>query len=75
MKRHPDFAHPFGIENWDGVRARVRKSPDDYWYVMLVRDDRVIHWPGLPWLSQQAAMAQADRIMTAARRILAGEID
>jgi len=42
---------------------------------MLMRDGRVLLFPGLPWLSQQGAMAQADRVMTAARRILAGEID
>lgn len=75
MKRHPDYRHPFGIADWTGVRARVRKGPDGLWYVMLVRDGRVIHWPGLPWLSQQGAMSQADRVMTAARRILAGEMD
>jgi hypothetical protein len=75
MKRHPDFAHPFGIEDWTGVRARVRKGPDALWHVMLVRGDRVILFPGLPWLSQGAAMQQADRVMTAARRILSGEID
>jgi hypothetical protein len=41
---------------------------------MLMRGSRVLLFPGLPWLSHHAAMAQADRIMTAARRILTGEI-
>ena len=75
MKRHPDFEYPFGIEDWTGVRARIRKGPDGYWYVMLMRDGRVLLFPGLPWLSQQGAMSQANTVMTAARRILAGEID
>lgn len=75
LKRHPDFAYPFGIADWTGVRARVRKGPDGLWYVMLARGSRVILFPGLPWFTQSDAMAQADRVMTAARRILAGEID
>lgn len=72
--RHPDFADPFGIADWTDVRARVRKGPDGYWHVMLVRGDRVILFPGLPFLSHGGAMAQADRVMTAAGRVLRGEI-
>lgn len=74
-RRHPDFEQPFGIDDWTHVRARVRKGPDGLWYVMLTRHDRVILFPGLPFFTQQGAMAQADRVMTAARRILAGEIE
>jgi hypothetical protein len=72
--RHPDFEHPFGIADWNGVRAKVRKGPDGLWYVMLVRGDRVLLFPGLPHLSQPYAMAQADRVMRAAGRVLRGEI-
>lgn len=70
MKRHPDFEHPFGIADWDGVRARIRCGPDGRWYVMLMRGDRCIQFAGLGHLSWRGAIAQADRVMTAARRIL-----
>lgn len=70
MNRHPDFQHPFGIADWDGVRARVRRGPDERWYVMLMRGDRCILFPGAEHLSWRAAIAQADRVMTAARQIL-----
>lgn len=71
MKRHPDFEHPFGIANWNGVRARVRRGPDGRWYVMLMRGDRCILFPGLEHLSWHGAMDQANRVMGAAKRILA----
>lgn len=74
MKRHPNFEHPFGIADWNGIRARVRRGPDDRWYVMLMRGDRCVLMPQLGHLGWYGAMDQANRIMTAARRVLAGEI-
>jgi len=71
VKRHPDFEHPFGIADWTDVRARVRQGPDGRWYVMLMRADRCILFPGLEHLSWYGAMSQANRVMDAARRILA----
>jgi hypothetical protein len=74
VNRHPDFEHPFGIADWNGVRARIRCGPDGLWYVMLMRGDRAILFPGLPHLSWRGAMDQAQRVMTAAGRVLRGEI-
>lgn len=73
-QRHPDFRHPFGLEDWTDVRAKVRKGPDGLWWVFLMRGDRVVLFFDLPWLTHRAAMAQADRVMVAARRVLNGEI-
>lgn len=74
MKRHPDFEHPFGIADWNGVRARVvRRGPDGRWDVMLMRGDRCILFPGLEHLSWRGAMDQANRVMGAARRVLTEE--
>jgi hypothetical protein len=41
---------------------------------MLMRGDRAILFPGLPHLSWRGAMDQAQRVMTAAGRVLRGEI-
>jgi len=71
MKRHPDFEHPFGIADWNGVRARVRRGPDERWWMTLWRGDRCILFPGsADHLSWWGAMDQANRVMAAARRIL-----
>jgi len=74
-RRHPDFQHPFGIADWNGVRARVRRGPDGRWWMTLWRGNHCILFPGsADHLSWYAAMDQANRVMTAARRVLAGEI-
>jgi hypothetical protein len=69
---HPDFQHPFGIEDWTDIRARVRKGPDGLWHVMLMRRSHLVSFPGLPFFGFRAAIAHADRVMSAARRILTG---
>jgi hypothetical protein len=39
-----------------------------------MRGDRVVLFFDLPWFTQRAAMAQVDRVMTAAQRVLNGTI-
>lgn len=75
-RRHPDYAHPFGIEDWTGVEIRAVEGPDGLWDVLPFRGGRPFDFtsPPLPHLTKAAAGAQAGRMMTAARRVLRGEI-
>lgn len=75
-RRHPDFKHPFDIEDWAGVEIRAVEGPDGLWDVLPFRNGRPFDFkcPPLPHLTKADAQAQADRMMTAARRVLNGEI-